>query len=153
MGDIPERSLFRHPVLAKPLKGYFEIVQGTFPRSKYHSFVPFLYITFFQDPPLRECGSTPRFPCATKHTLFLWRRGTKCLVRLRRKIHPIQGDPRPAEPVRSQLVIQERNPPWIFFISATLPINTLPHLGSLFSLYVHSATFFAPATPSLRFTN
>lgn len=28
MGDIPERSLFRHPVLKKALYGYFEIVKG-----------------------------------------------------------------------------------------------------------------------------
>lgn len=28
MGDIPERSLFRHPVLEKALRGYFEIVKG-----------------------------------------------------------------------------------------------------------------------------
>ncbi|KAI0676468.1 diphenol oxidase-A2 [Trametes maxima] len=28
MGDIPERSLFRHPVLEKALAGYFEIVKG-----------------------------------------------------------------------------------------------------------------------------
>ncbi|KAJ3765273.1 hypothetical protein FB446DRAFT_655516, partial [Lentinula raphanica] len=29
MGDIPDRGIFRHPVLEKPLKGYFEIVKGT----------------------------------------------------------------------------------------------------------------------------
>ena len=29
MGDIPERSLFRHPVLEKALTPYFEIVKGT----------------------------------------------------------------------------------------------------------------------------
>ena len=29
MGDIPDRSIFRHPVLERPLKGYFEIVKGT----------------------------------------------------------------------------------------------------------------------------
>lgn len=29
MGEIPERSLFRHPVLEKALIGYFEIVKGT----------------------------------------------------------------------------------------------------------------------------
>lgn len=29
MGEIPDRSIFRHPVLEKPLKGYFEIVKGT----------------------------------------------------------------------------------------------------------------------------
>ncbi|KIK68530.1 hypothetical protein GYMLUDRAFT_154102 [Collybiopsis luxurians FD-317 M1] len=28
MGDIPDRSIFRHPVLEKPLKGYFEIVKA-----------------------------------------------------------------------------------------------------------------------------
>lgn len=28
MGDIPERKTFRHPVLEKALKGYFEIVNG-----------------------------------------------------------------------------------------------------------------------------
>ena len=28
MGDIPERSLFRHPVLDKALGAYFEIVKG-----------------------------------------------------------------------------------------------------------------------------
>ena len=28
MGDIPERSLFRHPVLEKALTGYFQIVRG-----------------------------------------------------------------------------------------------------------------------------
>jgi 26S proteasome regulatory subunit N3 len=28
MGDIPERSLFRHPILKKALYGYFEIVKG-----------------------------------------------------------------------------------------------------------------------------
>jgi 26S proteasome regulatory subunit N3 len=28
MGDIPERSLFRHPVLEKALTSYFEIVKG-----------------------------------------------------------------------------------------------------------------------------
>ena len=28
MGDIPERSTFRHPVLRKALEGYFEIVRG-----------------------------------------------------------------------------------------------------------------------------
>lgn len=28
MGDIPERSLFRHPVLEKALRGYFDIVKG-----------------------------------------------------------------------------------------------------------------------------
>ena len=28
MGDIPERSVFRHPVLEKALAGYFEIVKG-----------------------------------------------------------------------------------------------------------------------------
>lgn len=28
MGDIPERSLFRHPVLQNALAGYFEIVKG-----------------------------------------------------------------------------------------------------------------------------
>lgn len=28
MGDIPDRSLFRHPVLQKALDGYFEIVKG-----------------------------------------------------------------------------------------------------------------------------
>lgn len=31
MGDIPDRSLFRHVVLEKALIGYFEIVKGTFP--------------------------------------------------------------------------------------------------------------------------
>jgi 26S proteasome regulatory subunit N3 len=30
MGDIPERSLFRHPVLEKALSAYFEIVKGNF---------------------------------------------------------------------------------------------------------------------------
>ena len=30
MGEIPERSLFRHPVLEKALAGYFEIVKGAF---------------------------------------------------------------------------------------------------------------------------
>lgn len=30
MGEIPERSLFRHPVLDKALAGYFEIVKGMF---------------------------------------------------------------------------------------------------------------------------
>lgn len=30
MGDIPDRSLFRHPVLEKALKAYFDIVKGTF---------------------------------------------------------------------------------------------------------------------------
>lgn len=34
MGDIPDRSLFRHPVLEKALNGYFEIVKG---RSVTHS--------------------------------------------------------------------------------------------------------------------
>jgi 26S proteasome regulatory subunit N3 len=29
MGDIPDRSLFRQPVLQKALNGYFEIVKGT----------------------------------------------------------------------------------------------------------------------------
>jgi 26S proteasome regulatory subunit N3 len=29
MGDIPERSLFRHPVLEKALSAYFETVKGT----------------------------------------------------------------------------------------------------------------------------
>lgn len=29
MGDIPERSLFRHPVLEKALGAYFDIVKGT----------------------------------------------------------------------------------------------------------------------------
>lgn len=29
MGEIPERSLFRHPVLEKALSGYFDIVKGT----------------------------------------------------------------------------------------------------------------------------
>ncbi len=28
MGDIPDRSLFRHPVLDKALRGYFDIVKG-----------------------------------------------------------------------------------------------------------------------------
>lgn len=28
MGDIPDRSIFRHPVLEKALTGYFEIVKG-----------------------------------------------------------------------------------------------------------------------------
>lgn len=28
MGDIPDRSLFRHPVLEKALRGYFDIVKG-----------------------------------------------------------------------------------------------------------------------------
>ena len=28
MGDIPERGLFRHPVLEKALSGYFDIVNG-----------------------------------------------------------------------------------------------------------------------------
>lgn len=28
MGDIPDRSLFRHPVLEKALSGYFDIVKG-----------------------------------------------------------------------------------------------------------------------------
>ena len=28
MGDIPERGLFRHPVLEKALTAYFEIVKG-----------------------------------------------------------------------------------------------------------------------------
>lgn len=28
MGDIPERSIFRHPVLAKALVAYFDIVKG-----------------------------------------------------------------------------------------------------------------------------
>lgn len=28
MGDIPDRGLFRHPVLEKALHGYFEIVKG-----------------------------------------------------------------------------------------------------------------------------
>jgi 26S proteasome regulatory subunit N3 len=28
MGDIPERSLFRHPVLLKALNAYFDIVKG-----------------------------------------------------------------------------------------------------------------------------
>ncbi len=31
MGDIPERSLFRHPVLEKALRGYFDIVKGELP--------------------------------------------------------------------------------------------------------------------------
>lgn len=30
MGDIPDRSLFRHPVLEKALSGYFDIVKGEF---------------------------------------------------------------------------------------------------------------------------
>ena len=30
MGEIPERSLFRHSVLEKALIGYFEIVKGSF---------------------------------------------------------------------------------------------------------------------------
>ena len=30
MGDIPERSLFRHPVLEKALAGYLEIVKGAY---------------------------------------------------------------------------------------------------------------------------
>ena len=30
MGDIPDRSLFRHPVLEKALSGYFDIVNGKF---------------------------------------------------------------------------------------------------------------------------
>jgi 26S proteasome regulatory subunit N3 len=33
MGDIPDRSLFRHPVLEKALRGYFDIVKGEFPAS------------------------------------------------------------------------------------------------------------------------
>jgi 26S proteasome regulatory subunit N3 len=28
MGDIPDRGLFRHPVLEKALSGYFDIVKG-----------------------------------------------------------------------------------------------------------------------------
>jgi 26S proteasome regulatory subunit N3 len=28
MGDIPDRSLFRHPVLEKALTAYFDIVKG-----------------------------------------------------------------------------------------------------------------------------
>lgn len=35
MGDIPERSLFRHPVLEKALEGYFEIVKGLLPFPSY----------------------------------------------------------------------------------------------------------------------
>lgn len=30
MGDIPDRSLFRHPVLQNALSGYFEIVKGMY---------------------------------------------------------------------------------------------------------------------------
>ena len=30
MGDIPDRSLFRYPVLEKALRGYFDIVKGEF---------------------------------------------------------------------------------------------------------------------------
>lgn len=30
MGDIPDRGLFRHPVLEKALSGYFDIVKGEF---------------------------------------------------------------------------------------------------------------------------
>lgn len=30
MGDIPDRTLFRHPVLEKALGAYFEIVKGTY---------------------------------------------------------------------------------------------------------------------------
>ena len=33
MSDIPERSLFRHPVLEKALSGYFQIVQGKYIHS------------------------------------------------------------------------------------------------------------------------
>jgi hypothetical protein len=33
MGDIPERSLFQHPVLEKALRGYFDIVKGEPPAS------------------------------------------------------------------------------------------------------------------------
>jgi 26S proteasome regulatory subunit N3 len=38
MGDIPERSLFRHPVLDKALRGYFDIVKGEFLASYCRSF-------------------------------------------------------------------------------------------------------------------
>ena len=31
MGDIPDRSLFRHPVLENALAGYFQIVKGKGP--------------------------------------------------------------------------------------------------------------------------
>ncbi len=34
MGDIPERSLFRKPVLKKALVPYFQIVQGKLWRQK-----------------------------------------------------------------------------------------------------------------------
>lgn len=37
MGDIPDRSLFRHPVLQRTMKAYFDIVQG------YNTF--FSYVT------------------------------------------------------------------------------------------------------------
>ena len=33
MGDIPDRSLFRHVVLEKALTAYFDIVKGIFPSS------------------------------------------------------------------------------------------------------------------------
>lgn len=40
MGDIPERGLFRHPVLEKALAGYFEIVKGKL--LSYHTSRPAL---------------------------------------------------------------------------------------------------------------
>ena len=40
MGDIPERSLFRHPVLEKALRGYFDIVKGELPASYCSPLIP-----------------------------------------------------------------------------------------------------------------
>lgn len=41
MGDIPDRSLFRHPVLEKALSGYFDIVKGEFPARVWKPSVKF----------------------------------------------------------------------------------------------------------------
>lgn len=59
MGDIPDRSLFRHPVLEKALVGYFEIVKGLF--SFHH--VPCLLIQRFTSRPYWLALAVPNYPC------------------------------------------------------------------------------------------
>jgi 26S proteasome regulatory subunit N3 len=65
MGEIPERSLFRHPVLEKALLSYFEIVKGI----NHRSYVKTRFNVVHSSGP---CGLTvpiPKYPVKARRTI------------------------------------------------------------------------------------
>lgn len=83
MGDIPDRSIFRHPVLEKPLKGYFEIVKGAELSRPSASHM----LTFFPFPAVRT-GSLSQFQqTVLKHAALFQADKTHTLItRLRQNV-------------------------------------------------------------------